>query len=137
MAGAIAHEINQPLAALQNYGTACQIMLRTGEDTPRHSELNITIEKMLRESRRAAEVVGRLRDFFRAGTMRLERVEVGKLLESAHAVGDKLNPSGDVSFRVHSDDGTLSLSVDRLQIELVLRNLIANAFEAVAGLPPG
>ncbi len=137
MAGAIAHEINQPLAALQNYGSACQIMLRRGKDAVPHSELDATIEKMLRESKRAAEVVGRLRDFFRAGTMRLEPVKVGTLLESAHAVGEKCNASRDVAFRVDSDDGARTLLVDRVQIELVLRNLIANAFEAVAGLPPG
>ena len=137
MAGAIAHEINQPLAALRNYGSACQIMLRREEDTVAHSELNATIEKMLEESRRAAEVVGRLRDFFRAGTMRLEPVKVATLLKSAHAVGKKLNPSGDVTFRVDSNDGARTLLVDRVQIELVLRNLIANAIEAVAGLPPG
>jgi signal transduction histidine kinase len=59
-------------------------------------------------------------------------------LERARAVGEKLNPSGDVTFRVDSNnDGARTLLVDRVQIELVLRNLIANAFEAVAGLPPG
>jgi len=137
MAGAIAHEINQPLAALHNYGNACQIMLRRSENAVPYSELNATIGKMLQESRRAAEVVGRLRDFFRAGTTRLEPVKVGKLLENAHAIGEKLNPSGDVRFRVDSDDGTRRLLVDRVQIGLVLRTLIANAFEAVAGLPPG
>ena len=137
MAGAIAHEINQPLAALRNYGGACRLMLGGGKDAIPHSELNATIEKMLQESRRAAEVVGRLREFFRAGTTRLEPVKIGILLESARAVGEKLNPSGEVTFRVDSDDGAQTLLVDRVQIELVLRNLIANAFEAVAGLPPG
>jgi len=58
-------------------------------------------------------------------------------LESAHAVGEKLNRSGDVTFRVDSANGARTLLVDRVQIELVLRNLIANAFEAVADLPPG
>jgi signal transduction histidine kinase len=137
MAGAIAHEINQPLTALHNYGSACQIMLRTEKDAVSHSELNATIGKMLQESMRAAEVVGRLRDFFRSGATQLELVKVGKLLESVHVVGEKLNSSGDVTFRVESSDGARTLLVDRVQIELVLRNLITNAFEAVAGLPPG
>lgn len=137
MAGAIAHEINQPLAALQNYGAACQIMLRAGRDVPPDSELEATIGKMLHESRRAAEVVGRLRDFFRTGSMRLQRIEVGKLLEIVQEVGDRLNTSGNVTFRVTSGDRAQMLLADRLQIELVLRNLIANAFDAVAGLPPG
>lgn len=136
-AGAIAHEINQPLSALHNYGSACRRMLGEIKDAASHSELSATIEKMLRESRRAAEVVGRLRDFFRAGTMRLEPVTVGTLLESVRGTGERLNASGGVRFEVQSDDGAQKLLADRLQIELVLRNLVTNAFEAVSGEPPG
>ena len=137
MAGAIAHEINQPLGALNNYGRACQLMLANGESTASHNELNATIEKMLAESRRAAEVVRRLRDFFRTGTTRLEHVTVASLLETAQNIGDKLNCSGEIDFRVNTAASAQVLFADRLQIELVLRNLIANAFEAVAKLPPG
>jgi two-component system sensor kinase FixL len=137
MAGAIAHEINQPLAALHNYGNACRIMLEQGKDAPPHPEMNATIDTILDESKRASEGVGRLRDFFRAGAMRLEPVKVGKLVEHARSMGEKLNASQDVTFRVESDDDARTLLVDRVQIELVLRNLITNAFEAVVGLPPG
>ncbi len=137
MAGAIAHEINQPLAALSNYGRACQLFLERVEGKVPYAELNATIEKMLGESKRAAEVVGRLRDFFRSGTTRLEQVTVESLLERARRIGKKLDPSGEVDFRVESDAGASILLADRLQIELVLRNLIANAFEAVANLPAG
>ena len=137
MAGAIAHEINQPLAALSNYGRACQLFLERGEGKIPYAELNATIEKMLGESKRAAEVVGRLRDFFRTGTTRLEQVTVESLLERARRIGKKLDPSGDVNFRVETDAGASILLADRLQIELVLRNLIANAFEAIANLPAG
>jgi two-component system, LuxR family, sensor kinase FixL len=135
MAGAIAHEINQPLAALANYGRACQIMLDRGEGSDAHAQLGATIEKMLAESRRASEVVGRLRDLFRSGTTHLERIGLNSLLKSAQQIGDQLNASGEVAFRVEGQNAS-TLLVDRLQIELVLRNLIANAFEAVAGLPP-
>lgn len=134
MAGAIAHEINQPLSAMQNYGSSCQIMLRRDKGSVSHSELSATVDKMLKESKRAAEVVRRLRDLFRRGSIRIESVSVGTLLERAHAIGNELNRSGDVIFRVDSNDGARMLLVDRVQIELVLRNLIANAFEAVAGM---
>lgn len=137
MAGAIAHEINQPLSAMHNYGSACQIMLRRDKDAVSHSELSTTVDKMLQESKRAAEVVRRLRDLFRRGTTRLEPVKVGILLERANAIGKELGLSGNVAFRVDSNDGAQTLLVDRVQIELVLRNLIANAFEAVARMPPG
>ncbi len=137
MAGAIAHEINQPLSAMHNYGSACQIMLRRDKDAVSHAALSGTVDKMLQESKRAAEVVRRLRDLFRRGTIQLAPVKVAVLLERAMAIGQELNLSGDVMFRVESNDGAQTLLVDRVQIELVLRNLIANAFEAVAEMPPG
>ena len=137
MAGAIAHEINQPLSAMHNYGSACQIMLRQGRDSVSHADLSTTLDKMLQESKRAAEVVRRLRDLFRRGTVQLEPVKVGVLLERANAIGKELSLCGDVMFRVDSNDSAQTLLVDRVQIELVLRNLIANAFEAVAEMPPG
>ena len=135
MAGAIAHEINQPLAALRNYCRACQLMLaKNGGQS--HGDLNATIDKILEESQRAADVVARLRDFFRTGAMRLERVPVRALLESARAIGDRLNASRQVAFAVEGDGTGATLLIDRMQIELVLRNLIENAFQAVAGSPP-
>ncbi|MEK7437406.1 MAG: MASE1 domain-containing protein [Pseudomonadota bacterium] len=137
MAGAIAHEINQPLAALSNYGRACQLFLERGEGAVPYAELDATIGKMLGESKRAAEVVGRLRDFFRSGTTQLEEVTVESLLESARRIGSKLDASGEVDFRVETDTSASVLLADRLQIELVLRNLLANAFEAVANQPAG
>lgn len=137
MAGAIAHEINQPLAALSNYGRACQLYLERGKGEIPYAELHATIEKMLAESKRAAEVVARLRDFFRSGTTHLEHVTVASLLDRARRIGGKLNTSGQVDFRVESDTDASVLLADRLQIELVLRNLIANAFEAVEHLPVG
>jgi len=137
MAGAIAHEINQPLGALSNYGRACQLFLERGEGKIPYPELNATIAKMLAESKRAAEVVARLRDFFRSGTTRLEHVTVASLLDRARRIGGKLDPSGEVDFRVEGDANSAVLLADRLQIELVLRNLITNAFEAIAHLPAG
>ena len=137
LAGAIAHEINQPLGALSNYGRACQLLLARGEGKVPYAELTATIEKMLGESKRTAEVVSRLRDFFRTGTTRLEQVTVASLLESAQRIGATLNPCGAVEFGVTTDVGARVLLADRLQIELVLRNLIANAFEAIANLPAG
>lgn len=137
MAGAIAHEINQPLAALANYGRACELMLERAEGEMPRSELRAAIARILGESKRAADVVSRLRDFFRAGTTRLESVSAADLLESARRTGAGLNASGDVDFAVEEGGVSPPLLVDRLQVELVLRNLVANAFEAVRRMPAG
>jgi signal transduction histidine kinase len=133
MTGAIAHEVNQPLTALTNYGRSGQLLIAAG----RTAELAGVIDRMLEEARRAAEVVRRLRDFFREGTTRLEPVTVGELLEAAHRIGASMKGGAGIAFTVAVDSALPALLVDRLQIELVLRNLIANAVEAVAAHSPG
>jgi signal transduction histidine kinase len=129
MAGAITHEVNQPLTALTNYGRSALMLADAG----RMDELRAVIEKMLNESRRAAEVVRRLRDFFRAGTTRLERVPVHELVRAAAATAERMADGVPVSAEVGTDLGRVL--VDRLQIELVLRNLLSNAVDAVKALP--
>lgn len=131
MAGALAHELNQPLTALSAYGTACEQLLEQGETGERLRE---TIRRMVSESFRAADVVRRLRDFFRTGATRLERIALGELLASAAS-----------PFAARAQQQGIELSVDpappyglwadRLQLEVVLRNLLSNAFDAVAEQP--
>jgi len=90
----------------------------------------------VQESRRAGDVVQRLRDFFRTGATRLERVAVGDLLAAAaERFAARAGELG-AEFAVAATP-SFAVFVDRLQIELVLRNLLANAFDAVAELPPG
>ena len=124
MAGAIAHEVNQPLTALTNYGRSGELLLEAG----RTKELSGVLAKILEEAQRAAEVVRRLRDFFRQGTTRLEEVRVKDLLETARAA---MKPGVDISLRISGEEGLPNLLIDRLQIEVILRNLIANALDAL------
>lgn len=133
MAGALAHELNQPLTALSIYASACEQLLDRGETGER---LRDTIRRLVQESRRAGDVVQRLRDFFRTGATRLERVAVGDLLAAAAERFAARTAEQGVAFQVDPAP-PLALLVDRLQLELVLRNLLANAFDAVAELPPG
>jgi two-component system sensor kinase FixL len=128
MAGAIAHEVNQPLTALTNYARSGQMLIEAG----RSAELGAVIERMLAEAQRASEVVRRLRDFFRDGRTRLERVPVDELLETVRrqAVSGK-----SISVTIAGEPGLPDILVDRLQIELVLRNLISNAAEAIDSGP--
>lgn len=133
MAAAIAHELNQPLTALTAYGSASeQIMQRDGGS----EQLRDVISRMVREAGRAAEVVRRLRDFFRTGTTQLERIPLSELMEAVLQPFRAKAPSLGVELTA-SIVPELVLHADRLQIEVVLRNLLANAFDAVAGNPEG
>lgn len=132
MAGALAHELNQPLTALSIYAAACEQLLDRGETGERLRE---TIRRLVQESRRAGDVVQRLRDFFRTGATRLEHVSVGDLLAAAAARFAERERELAVVLQLDPAPPQ-SLLVDRLQLELVLRNLLANAFDAIAELPP-
>jgi len=133
MASALAHELNQPMTALTAYGEVCEALLARGETG---NTLKDAIRRMVAESARAADVVRRLRDFFRTGATRLEATEITALLASATApfVERATKQGVDLNIAPAPD---ASVFVDRLQLEVVLRNLLSNAFEAVAGEPVG
>lgn len=131
MAAALAHELNQPLAALAAYGSAGRQMIERGDGG---EQLGGVILSMVREAGRAAEIMRRLRDFFRTGATVLERFPLADLLHSAlQPFRDKATAAGvDLTL---GPVPTVVLHADRLQLEVVLRNLLANAFEAVADQP--
>lgn len=133
MAGALAHELNQPLTALAAYGDACEILIARGETG---DPLRDAIRRMMAESSRAANVVQRLRDFFLSGSTRLEPVALGGLVRAAAAPFEARAPGAGVRLEVGAIPEVTVLG-DRLQLEVVLRNLLSNAFDAVSALPPG
>lgn len=131
MAGALAHELNQPLTALAAYASACETLLHRGEAGER---LLLAIRGMLTESARTGDVVRRLRDFFRTGATRLEVLPLADIIEHALlSFRDKLAQRG-ITLHAGSVPG-VEVQADRLQIEVVLRNLLSNAIEAVDSLP--
>jgi two-component system sensor kinase FixL len=132
MAGAIAHEVNQPLTAVTNYGRSAQMLLQREPSVP--PQAGIIIGKILAEAERASDVVRRLRDFFRTGTTRLEAVPVEELLAAARRMAEDAIDAKPIAFSIKTPVALPSLFVDRLQVEVILRNLIANAVESVASL---
>ena len=133
MASALAHELNQPMTALTAYGEVCEHLLSRGETG---NALKDAIRRMVAESARAADVVRRLRDFFRTGATRLESMEVASLISVATApFAARARDQGVELIIEPVPEGMIF--VDRLQLEVVLRNLLSNAFEAVAARPAG
>jgi two-component system sensor kinase FixL len=131
MAGALSHELHQPLTALLAYARVCQQLLAQGETGER---LHDVIGRVASESQRAADIVSRLRDFFRTGTTRLERIWLCELLSSVTSRFAAQAKQQSIGLMLHPAPAC-ALWADRLQLEVVLRNLIANAFEAAAERP--
>ncbi len=133
MAGALAHELNQPLTAMGAYASAYDALQARGEGGAR---LDAAINGMRAEARRAGEVVRRLRDFFRTGATQLEAVPLAELVAAAAAHYQAKARQAGVRFCV-AEVPELMLLADRLQLEVVLRNLLSNAFDAVAATDAG
>ena len=133
MAAALAHELNQPLTALVAYGAASEHILRRDGGS---EQLRDAIRHMVRESGRAAEVVRRLRDFFRTGATQLEHFRLQDLIDACLQQFAERAASAGIEV-TRGAMPAVSLHADRLQIEVVLRNLLANAFDAVTPNPVG
>jgi signal transduction histidine kinase len=133
-ASALAHELNQPLSAIATYVRACAIMLERPEEN--RGRLAETMRTVTAEVGRAGEVVRRLRDFFRSGASRLERVPVAELLRGAHQRLAARAERHRIDLRVDCPAGLPAVLVDRLQLETVLHNLLANAIDAIAAADP-
>jgi len=132
MAAALAHELNQPLTAMSTYAHASQVLaeqIRRGEGAHADQMLDVTA-KLAEEAHRAAEVVKRLRNFFRDQATALQPTLLRGLLEEAQrdqiarALGLQLR----LSCSCAPPDATVW--VDPVQVSVVLRNLIANAIDA-------
>lgn len=133
MAGALAHELNQPLAALTSYARAGQLLLKDPAVTPQR--ITETLDKVGGEARRAADVVRRLREFYRSGVKKTERVSLESIVDAVMRSLEPRAQAAGIAMRREGDAGLPEITADPLQIEVVLRNLLTNALEAVAGLP--
>lgn len=133
MAAAVAHELNQPLTALSAYGSACErLLMRDGGDPL----LQKTIQAMIAESQRASNVLKRLREFFRTGSTALEQLSLPDLIhDSVNSFADQARREN-VLLQVNAVPDATLLG-DRVQLEIVLRNLLSNAVQALAQMPGG
>jgi signal transduction histidine kinase len=132
MAAALAHEMSQPITALNTYAMAANALLASPgrPDEERLAGLEHIAGRMADDARRAGDVLTRLRDFFRSGHTRLEPVPPARLVNEAVEASSRRAQGLGVSLRAELDGDLPTLLIDPLEIALVLRNLIANGIEA-------
>jgi len=135
MAAALAHELNQPLAAMMNYAQATRRMLQASgsADTARPVEL---MAKAVEQANRAGEIIRRLRNFVAQG-------ETVRTLEDISDVVNEASALALVGARSEGVETTMALSpdlpkvlMDRIQIQQVVVNLIRNSLDATIDQDP-
>lgn len=132
MSAAIAHEISQPLAAMEATLTAAGLgVARDPEKTATRIE---TARNLIRRMQRT---IKHLKSFSRKDTAALARVEIGAVVASAlELVAPRARAQG-IKPKVVAPDGPIFAQAGRVRLEQVLVNLLLNALDAVEGQPGG
>ncbi len=132
MASTLAHELNQPLTVIANYLEAGRELLDAG-GAEAATLLREAIEESTSEALRAGKIVRRLRDFVARGEVERRVEDLPRLIDEASRLAlIGARERGVRAFFELAPDIT-TVTVDRVQIQQVLVNLIRNAIDAVAG----
>jgi len=130
MASALAHELNQPLAAITNYmNGAKRILARDNVETTLLSE---AVEKSAEQAGRAGDIIRRQREFLARGETEKTPTPVAELVEETAGLAFVGAKEHGVEVRFELSPEVDRVFVDRIQIQQVLVNLVRNAIDALA-----
>jgi two-component system sensor histidine kinase DctS len=129
MASTLAHELNQPLAAIASYNTGCQNLLISGKASPQ--EILPALEKIGLQAQRAGKIIRRVHDFVRKSEPKRAPCQLGEVIDDC--LGFVEAEARKRHVRIECSIPPLpSIPADRLMLEQVLLNLIRNGMEAMA-----
>lgn len=133
MASTLAHELNQPLAAINTYNSGCLNLLEDGYVDP--IELRDIHEKIARQAYRAAAIIHRVHDFVRRSEPKRERIALNDVVREAIDLMDADVRKRQMRIVLHLAPSMPSLTADPVMIEQLVVNLVRNGMDAVTGLP--
>jgi C4-dicarboxylate-specific signal transduction histidine kinase len=125
----IAHEVNQPLAAIVTNGETCLRWLdRAGHDVEVIRELT---RRVIRDARRASDIVDRVRTMAKRQTPRYTPLPLNEIIEEAMVFLRHEFQSGDIKVSLDLDPDLPAVAGDRTQLQQVIVNLVVNAVQAM------
>lgn len=131
LTASIAHEVNQPLAAVVTNGEACLRWLR--RPVPDVGEALASVERMIANGRRASDVVARLRALSRRQSSRHEALDLNALVSESLALIERELSRHRVSVAAELAPELPAVAGDRVQLQQVVINLAMNAAQAMEG----
>lgn len=132
MASSLAHEINQPLAAIASYNTGCANLIASGEGNT--EEIAQVLNKSAEQARRAGAIIRRIYEFVRRSEPRHEDCNLGTIVEETVALVEPDARRRRVQITNSVPTDLPMLKADRVLIGQVVFNLLRNAVEATEGL---
>jgi two-component system, LuxR family, sensor kinase FixL len=135
LTASIAHEVNQPLAAIVTNGNACLRWL--GGQPPNLAEARQAVGRMIKDGYRASEVISRIRALVKKAPQRKDWVDVNEIINEVIALARSEANRNRVSLKAQLSDNLPLVPGDRVQLQQVILNLIINSFEAMVRLKEG
>ncbi len=129
LAASIAHEVNQPLAAIVSNSQAALRWI--SHNPPDYQEVVTTLNRVGRDANRASDVVKRIRNFLSSGVLKLETINVPQMLEELTLILQSLILETKTEISIHIDEKLPDFIGDPIQIQQVMLNLIMNAIESM------
>jgi PAS domain S-box-containing protein len=130
LTASIAHEVNQPLAALlTNAQTAVRWL---AHQPPNFEKARPLIDRTINDGKRAADIVSRIRDFSKKAPVAKKRLEVNELILGMIGMTHAAISEKDILANMQLAKGLPQVLGDRVQLQQVILNLIMNAIEAMS-----
>jgi signal transduction histidine kinase len=132
MAAAIAHEVNQPMAAMvTNANAALRWLARTSPDL---GEVRTSLERIVNDGHRANDVIGSIRSMFKKDVRGRLLLNANELVREALTMVDLDLRNHEVLVTTDLRNGLPQLRADRGQLQQVFLNLIMNSIEAMSSV---
>lgn len=135
LAASIGHEVAQPVAAALTNANSAMRWLAT--DPPDLGEVRLALERIVRDSRRASDIIGRIRALVRKEPPRRERFDVNEMIGDVLALTRTELRRHRIVPQTHVVEGLPPVAGDRVQLQQVLINLVLNAVEAMSEAAEG
>jgi PAS domain S-box-containing protein len=129
LAASIAHEVNQPLTGIVTNGMACIRWL--GAERPNLDEAKQSVNRIIRDGKRAAEVIGRIRALFKKEGPAKEPLDLNETIREVIEVIRSEIEKNRIFLRFELAQELPLLLGDRVQLQQVMLNLILNGIEAM------
>ena len=136
MATSLAHELNQPLAAIMANVQAASRLLEA-QTRPELREVRTILADVVEEDKRAGEVIRRLRELLKKGEPERVPLNLNALVREVARLVNSDALIRRIAVRLELDPATPIVRADRVQIQQVVLNFVLNALEATAECGPG
>ena len=133
MASSLAHELNQPLAAISSYAAGSLNLIDSGRADP--AEIRDVLAKTQAQAQRAGQVIRRIYDFVRRAEPKTEPCELTRLIEETIALVEVDARRRKVRIVHELADGLPTVEGDRVLLGQALFNLMRNGIEAMSDSP--